>query len=237
MKPRDPALVERVTAKIQALRAALASTNDETAPPRRRIRPRRDSVVPEEHRPQSLIAPEGRTPTWDALQAEGLSIRLERKAKDDPESIKRDHRRQVRRAAPIVASLPDVGEHERRKAWELGRRAKSTLPAAQLTRRKFTATARAFREAAGRYAPYAVDAPEQEAVSLVLQFMTIPMIETLFADLDARPVRRPGYVDQGLRRFRIDTVRPRGAFADDATAERVAASLGVFPVGPTPRNK
>lgn len=233
MKPRDPALAERVAAKFQAFREALAASHEpaNAASQRQRARRRRRSVVPDGAQPQGLIAPEGYAPTWEALQAEGLNIRLERSGKSAAERITRDHRQRVRQVAALLTSLPNDGEHERRKGWELVRRARSTLPAAERARAKFMNAARSFRETATGYAPYAVDETERIAVSVALQVMTSPDIEDLFNRI-ARPTRRPGHVDQGLRRFRDDTVRPNGAFPDDVTAELVAASLGVFRVGP-----
>jgi hypothetical protein len=170
---------------------------------------------------------EGVYPSWDALFANGLPLRL---ARGETEA---EHEARVRLAWPIVKRLRNDGKHERRKAWELIRRAYSRLPEATTRREELTDAAQALGAAASAYARFAADENDQEAVRLVRDFLADPIVAGVLEAL-ARPRPRPGHRDPGLRKFRVDTVAPRGGFRADAEAEAVAAACGVLRVGPRP---
>jgi hypothetical protein len=207
------------------------ATKPVARPPRRpRHRPPRAPTTA----PAPLALPDHLVPmTWEALFAGGLEIRLARRGKKSIQAVTRAHARDVRAAARLVARLPAERDFERRKAWELHRHARSTLPSAETAREALIAAARVFPRTAEVFAGYAAAEADRFAATWLRRLMAAPNTLAALGHLD-RPRRPAGYVNQGLRQFVDDmTADPdrRGFPGDVPAALRVAAACGVVPVG------
>jgi hypothetical protein len=151
---------------------------------------------------------------------------MEREKDTDLQTVEREHARRVKVAERIVRRLPQDDQHERRKAGELVAHAWDALPSVNARRTAVVAAGRAFLHALAAYTPDVVYAADRDCIDRLapIAACVAPIIE----ELD-RAARRP---DAGLRIFRGDSVKPRGAFRSEAAAEKVAAACGVLRVGP-----
>jgi hypothetical protein len=236
MDDRYPTPAERFQRVLAKHAPPVAAAPPAPPPPTRRprfVRP------PKATPPESPILDEDRDPpTWEALFAWGLRLRLARRKGRSARVVTSEHRRRAKRAASLVAPLPGEGRHARRKAGELVLRAWSTLPVAERTRLAMVAAVRQLQRALSDYARHAVDSDDRTAVTLFSILMNHPDAESAITKLENRPKRRQGFVDQGLRKFIKDMTEDpdrRGFPGGVAAAKDVAAACGVDPVGPRRR--
>jgi hypothetical protein len=155
---------------------------------------------------------------------------------DTPEaSVSRKHRQAVKVAARTVRALPNEGREVRKKSWELLRRAWSTLPEADVRRRALVEAAREFQRAADSLAEYVI-LQDAEDLGLLRAVIRDRNLQAAIDRLD-RPPRRPGYVEQGRRRFIDDLTTMPAGFPNDAhRAAILVDALGVRAVGRQPKH-